>query len=217
MSSNFVSITEGSSVKTDVYGGYTESGRAEGNMAWMQDGTAEGLNFTGGWSTVGEASGNGVLIEGGTVDTWFINSGYSGGSDVSDNAVFIFGGDVTANGFGHGGIYGGYADGSGTASGNGVEISGADTVVTASEIVGGWSESGSVLDNDVVISGGTTEAVRVYGGRSEEGDVSWNWVSMISGTVDAPLLYGGLTEERQLRCVSSAERRRTATRMRIAF
>lgn len=48
VSSNFVSITEGSSVKTDVYGGYTGSGRAEGNMAWMEDGTAEGVNFTGG-------------------------------------------------------------------------------------------------------------------------------------------------------------------------
>ena len=194
VSSNFVSITEGSSIKTDVYGGYTGSGRAEGNMAWMEDGTAEGVNFTGGWSTVGEASGNGVLIEGGTVNTWFINGGYSGGSDVSDNAVFIFGGDVTAQLGGSGGIYGGYAYGSGTASGNGVEISGADTAVHASEIIGGWSEGGSVLDNDVVISGGTTEAVRVYGGRSKEGDVSWNWVSMISGTVDAPLLYGGSTE-----------------------
>lgn len=108
-----------------IYGGRTENGNASGNTVTVENSVVYDRVY-GGWSTAGEASGNGVLIEGCTVDTWFINGGYSGGSDVSDNAVFIFGGDVTAQLGGSGGIYGGYAYGSGTASGNGVEISGAD-------------------------------------------------------------------------------------------
>ena len=173
VSSNFVSITEGSSVKTDVYGGRSKEGTVAGNGVEISgaDTVVTASAIVGGWSESGSVLDNDVVISGGTTE-----------------AVRVYGGRSKE----------------GTVAGNGVEISGADTAVHASAIVGGWSESGSVLDNDVTIFGrnvtggfdseGNVTGTDVYGGRSKGGDVSWNWVSMISGTVDDPLLYGGLTE-----------------------
>ena len=200
-----------------VYGGYGAS--AEGNSILLNKGSDTELTVShvyhmiGGYATDGDASGNGVWIENSGVSVYgrpasgydptsYLAGGYAVGGTADGNWLVIVSstiektlaeGETNANlliagGWGQTGandnwVLLGDADGSGSRS-----------TVTGNDIYGGLTESGSALDNDVIISGGTTEAVRVYGGRSKEGDVSWNWVSMISGTVDAPLLYGGLTE-----------------------
>lgn len=210
-SDNKVEMTDSMSwgrVHGGLYGGLTESGNVTGNSVTVTNVILDGRNLTdvgngtdaiyGGRTENGDASGNTVTVENSVI----YDRGYGGWSEsgsVLDNDVVISGGTTEAVR-----VYGGRSE-EGTVAGNGVEISGADTVVTASAIVGGWSESGSVLDNDGTISGGNvtggfdsegnvTEADYVYGGQSKEGDVSCNWVSMINGTVGAYLLYGGVTE-----------------------
>lgn len=177
-----------------IYGGYTERGSASDNKIAAAHAdltlTEASKGLIGGWTDSGDAVSNEVQLSDSTLEANLLYGGGTKTGDARENTLRITGGtDVTVT----------YAIGgsteAGAASDNEITLEGDGTKLTADMLIGGWAaEGGSVLDNDVVISGGTTEAVRVYGGRSEGGDVFWNWVSMISGTVDAPLLYGGLTE-----------------------
>jgi len=146
---------------------------------------------------LGNVFSNIVTIEGGTVNKNGDNSAVYGGRNaggargsVSANKVIITGGFVNTD------VHGGYANGTGTVSGNSVTISGGTFSSGASattKVYGGRSEgSGAVSGNSVTISGGTfntgaSATTNVYGGYStnSSADVSANTVIINGGTVSA--------------------------------
>ncbi len=73
VSSNFVSITEGSSVKTDVYGGRSKEGTVAGNGVEISgaDTVVTASAIVGGWSESGSVLDNDVTISGGNVTGGF--------------------------------------------------------------------------------------------------------------------------------------------------
>ena len=137
------------------------------------------------WAPTQDISGNVVIIgSGGTSpdlgDRW-ISGGYSDTDAVSGNRVTMESGTVD-------GLYGG--KGGKSVKGNTVEISGKETTVKGG-VYGGFSTSNdsNVIENSVIISGGTVNA-DVYGGYSDGGGATGNTVTISGGTVNANV-YGG--------------------------
>ncbi|MBP3734988.1 MAG: autotransporter outer membrane beta-barrel domain-containing protein [Desulfovibrio sp.] len=103
VSGNTVRIEGGSTVTGSVYGGYTETGRAEGNFVYI-DGTVSG-GAEGGHTLSGDASGNIIVMEGGSVSER-LYGGYDDGTAVN-NTVTLYG---TAS-FAGSDLYGGRSGG----------------------------------------------------------------------------------------------------------
>lgn len=77
--------------------------------------------------------------------SWYVMGGYSTTDDVLNNQLNINGSINRAT------LYGGYADGTGTASGNTLTLN-TQSTVSFGQLGGGYSASGNVLNNKVVIT-----------------------------------------------------------------
>ena len=77
--------------------------------------------------------------------SWYVMGGYSTTDDVLNNQLNINGSINRAT------LYGGYADGNGTASGNTLTLN-TQSTVSFGQLGGGYSASGNVLNNKVVIT-----------------------------------------------------------------
>ena len=102
--------------------------------------------------------------------------------------------------------YGAWTDGGGIAAAdNTVNMRGGKVTAwntTSGELFGGYSESGLVTGNTVVISGGevlkfvvgnVSYGGHVYGGASSSGDVAFNRVHLSGGTIEGHV-FGGRSE-----------------------
>ena len=134
----------GGSVKGTVYGGWTDSGDARGNVISSGGDISKGAE--GGHTLSGNASGNRVIVEGGTIED-HLYGGYTESGDATGNEITVNGGTVNAE------IAGGYDDG--TATDNTVNLYDSASF-TGSDIYGGRS-GGSSSD---VFTGNT---FNVYG------------------------------------------------------
>ena len=198
---NKVSITTSkATIKSDVYGGYSDGGSVEKNSVTIEAGTfsecyIEGGSAYGGYAeehsaTVtggtfsdciirggsaydGYAEGNSVTITGGTFSDSEITGGYSKGGYAKGNSVTVTGGT-----FSDCYIEGEFSDGS-NAEGNSVTITGG---TFSGEIVGGCSDGGNAEGNSVTITGGTFSG-EITGGSSRGGNVKNNIIT-ISGSAD---------------------------------
>ena len=137
VSGNTVRIEGGSTVTGSVYGGYTETGRAEGNFVYI-DGTVRG-GAEGGHTLSGDASGNIIVMEGGSVSER-LYGGYTGDGSASSNSITVTAGRVQAA------VVGGYDDGTavnntvtlyGTASFAGSDLYGGRSGGTSSDVFTG--------------------------------------------------------------------------------
>ncbi len=217
---NSLTITDGTTVSPNhesstAYGGYTYSGNAESNSVTFEGASTLNGHIYGGYTDGGgNAMGNTVTIrEGAKADSYCsVNGGYiSNGGEVTNNSVTITNASV-------GKVFGGRAEGDGTASGNSVEIRTDATETTqswASSVAGGDSFNGNVGKNSVTIENarvngtveggfsfygnamGNTVTIRnnastgpVRGGYSNNGNVSGNTVMVESGS-NASSVYGG--------------------------
>lgn len=81
-------------------------------------------------------------------ESWYVAGGYSSTGDVRDNHLNINGSIKGAS------LHGGYADGSGAASGNVLTLN-TQSVVTFGNLYGGRSDTGSVLGNRIEILDGS--------------------------------------------------------------
>ena len=106
--------------------------------------------------------------------------------DLSGNAVVVNAPVSTISG----NVYGGVTTGSGNVSGNRVIFMDG----TASNLYGGYSDSGNASDNTVILSGGTIPSTsgRVYGGYSDSGHADNNSVTVTGGNM-AGAIYGGFS------------------------
>lgn len=77
--------------------------------------------------------------------SWYVMGGYSTTDDVLNNQLNVNGSINRAT------LYGGYADGTGTASGNTLTLN-TQSKVSFGQLAGGYSVSGNVRDNTVVIT-----------------------------------------------------------------
>ena len=142
-----------------VCGGYSDKGSATGNTVTITGGIvgtedSNGIVYGGlSWNGSGEVSGNTVTITGGTVGTEDSNGIVYGGcsnegsGEVSGNTVTITGGKVigvVCGGVGH----------TGTTN-NTVTITGGTVGddVSGGIVYGGFSDTGTVTDNTVALSG----------------------------------------------------------------
>ena len=116
-------------------------------------------------------SGN-ATINGNAEVTYAVYGGYSVGGEVYNNTVNISGGSVGA-------VFGGYS-GSGEVHHNTVNISG-DTVT--GNVHGGWSNIGEAYDNTVNISNGTVRGY-VFGGYIYYSGSVYDNEVIISGSAD---------------------------------
>ena len=137
VSGNTVRLEGGSTVTGSVYGGYTETGRAEGNFVYI-DGTVSG-GAEGGHTLSGDASGNIIVMEGGSVSER-LYGGYTEDGSASSNSITVTAGRVRAA------VVGGYDDGSavnntvtlyGTASFAGSDLYGGRSGGTSSDVFTG--------------------------------------------------------------------------------
>ena len=213
--SNSVNIS-GGTVSGGVYGGWSPSGSAAsnsvnisgdtlsidgntcggfandaGNAYYNQVNISTGtLNIVyGGRSKKGSTASNSVTISG---DSTEINSVYGGcvyhsssTGSASYNLVTINEGKINES------VYGGWANGSGDATSNSVNISGGN----AYAVYGGYAAgSGNAASNSVNISGDSTQIEgNIYGGvASSTGYANYNQVNISTGTLK--IVYGGYSK-----------------------
>ena len=190
------STTINSASITNVVGGHTNAGTANGNKIEIKsDFTSTGSKTViyVGHADRGEASGNKITIdEGATVKAYGIDGGNSGGStaDVVSQAnqnQVIIGGTVEVGLNVIGGSAAGSSTKSGTtANGNKVEVTATGSV--KGDIRGGYNVYGSADSNIVDVAGTITGTL--YGGYSNNlgggiGNANNNKVT-VSGTVNSP-------------------------------
>ena len=176
---NKVQVSGESIVKLTVYGGVSEytEGTASDNEVTVSDSAKLPSGITAGWSRNKDAKNNTVTIEGGTVQG-YINGGVATGA-ADNNRIIVNGGTVSSMQGGSGGS---------SATGNTVEINGGTVTDT---IFGGYSDSGSVSNNAVTITGGTVNSRWIYAGYTNSGTANNNIVNL-KGTSALPnvSLYG---------------------------
>ena len=159
--------TETATTNAEIYGGRSRFGNSTvGNTLTIENGAHQ--NAYG-----GKTEGSGTNLEEG---------------NSRDNTVLMKNGTVNNS------IYGGYTAGSGSATGNIVNISGG---TVSGGVYGGMSASGNATGNTVNITGGTVSGV-IRGGMSTSGSATGNTVTLGDGTHALPAaalanadLYGG--------------------------
>lgn len=91
-------------------------------------------------------TGEGIREE--PTGSWYVMGGYSTTDDVLNNQLNVIGSINRAT------LYGGRADGTGTASGNTLTLK-TQSKVSFGQLVGGYSVSGNVQDNQIVVAAGS--------------------------------------------------------------
>ena len=167
----------GGSVKGTVYGGWTDSGDARGNV--ISSGGVISKGAEGGHTLSGNASGNRVIVEGGTIED-HLYGGYTETGDATGNEITVNGGTV------QGQIAGGYTA-LGSATGNVITVKGG---TVNAEITGGYDD-GTATDNTVnLYDSASFTGSDIYGGRSggSSSDVFTGNTFNVYGQIDAASL-----------------------------
>ena len=167
----------GGSVKGTVYGGWTDSGDARGNVISSGGDISKGAE--GGHTLSGNASGNRVIVEGGTIED-HLYGGYTETGDATGNEITVNGGTV------QGQIAGGYTA-LGSATGNVITVKGG---TVNAEIAGGYDD-GTATDNTVTLyDQAIYTGSDLYGGRSggSSSDVFTGNTFNVYGQIDAASL-----------------------------
>ena len=167
----------GGSVKGTVYGGWTDSGDARGNVISSGGDISKGAE--GGHTLSGNASGNRVIVEGGTIED-HLYGGYTETGDATGNEITVNGGTV------QGQIAGGYTA-LGSATGNVITVKGG---TVNAEIAGGYDD-GTATDNTVnLYDSASFTGSDIYGGRSSgsSSDVFTGNTFNVYGQIDAASL-----------------------------
>lgn len=131
-------------------------------------------------------------------NSWYVMGGYSSTDDVLNNQLNVNGSINRAT------LYGGYADGTGTASGNTLTLN-TQSKVSFGQLGGGYSASGNVLNNKVVITASSQVVLDdqvAQGARTKGTDVVVTGNSVVveenasfdPGPRTAQALYGAYAE-----------------------
>ena len=186
----------GAKTDTATYNTVTVSGGSVGNIYGAYSSNSNG----------GVVDNNTVTLLGGTVtgDVYGAYGGAGGSNNVTLGAATTDGPKITGNVFAY--------DGTGITSGNKVTIAsgsvdgtvygGRADAVTSSTIAvnggtvkngiyGGYSTSGSSVDENVINLNDGTVSGNIYGGYSENGSVGSNVINLYSTDVSGASLYGG--------------------------
>ncbi len=164
-------------MKGTVYGGWTDSGDARGNVISSGGDISKGAE--GGHTLSGNASGNRVIVEGGTIED-HLYGGYTESGDATGNEITVNGGTV------QGQIAGGYTA-LGSATGNVITVKGG---TVNAEIAGGYDD-GTATDNTVTLyDSARFTGSDIYGGRSggSSSDVFTGNTFNVYGQIDAASL-----------------------------
>ncbi len=207
-SNNSVEITSGSindgayesaGGDINIMGAYTDAGKVTSNSVTISGGTigtaATGVTqIIGGYTSSGAATSNSVTISGGTLgnpntpmdeESDFLAGGFTEAGTASDNKLTITGGSLLGN-FA---LYGGY--GTTGSTGNSVTLA---SSLNGSEIIGGYTSSGTASGNTIDLTGGTISTSGIIaGGYTADGAATGNTINIkdnavLNGTMS---LYGG--------------------------
>lgn len=141
-------------------------------------------------------TGEGIREE--PTGSWYVMGGYSTTDDVLNNQLNVKGSINRAT------LYGGYADGTGTASGNTLTLN-TQSKVSFGQLGGGYSASGNVLNNKAVITASSQVVLNdqvAQGARTKGTDVVVTGNSVVveenasfdPGPRTAQALYGAYAE-----------------------
>ncbi|WP_277229050.1 autotransporter domain-containing protein [Phascolarctobacterium succinatutens] len=176
---NEVTINGGSVVTANVAGGVTVKGSSEGNTVRIIKSSA--ANVYGGKGDT-SSKGNSVEISEGTIS----NSVYGGYADNDNNSsaeknnVTISAGSKVS-----GSIYGGYAN----HNANENKVSFSNVAEVGESVFGGYSLKADSKNNEVTINGGSVVTANVAGGVTVKGSSEGNTVRIIKSS--AANVYGG--------------------------
>ncbi|MBR5486786.1 MAG: hypothetical protein IKV70_02285 [Phascolarctobacterium sp.] len=178
--------TSKATIKSDVYGGYSDGGSVEKNSVTIEAGTFSDCYIDGGCSEGSNAEENSVTVTGGTISGCIIRGGSAYGGYAKGNSVTVKDGT-----FSDYEMTGGEANG-GNAEGNSVTIAGG---TFQGYMSGGASFGGDATGNSVTITGGTFTDCEIVGGASFGGDATGNTIT-ISGSANlagASLIGGSVS------------------------
>ena len=184
---NTLTLSGGTTTAT-VAGGRSSGDASVSNNQVIMDGSANASVVAGGYiDGTGDAIGNSITISGTSViDDLAVGGSVNRGNGSAKDNVTTISGDANVAEAGGGNAL------NGTAQGNKLVINGG--TVTLGH--GGFSQTGSALQNTVEMSGGTVEN-QIIGGRSKSGtdpnavSVSDNQVTITGGTVKKDVIGGG--------------------------
>ncbi len=188
-------VTTGNSTDDIWMGRSTLGNTTSGNTLVIAGGSPR--DAYGGWTTgsgtknaeKSNSKANTLLLQEGSTRNVYGGFTDSAGGNSTGNSVTISGGTVKADSTGVGGkVYGGYVDGAGDATGNGVSITGGSMDSVYAGFVTG---SGSATGNRVSIASGNV-AGDVYGGYTVgSGKTTGNSID-IGGGQNAAIVGGAL-------------------------
>ena len=181
---NNVTISAGSVVMHNVYGGYAIQNANE-NKVSVTNASKVNRSVSGGYSEQGDSKKNEVTIEGAGVVTAYVAGGVAVAGISEGNKVNIAHSSVNKN------VYGGY--GAKDSIGNIISIT--DDSSVDKNVYGGFSFKGNSMDNTVTIDNSTVNE-NVYGGYTEnDGAISEkiqnNKVIFKNGAKIKGVVYGG--------------------------
>lgn len=180
---------------SSFYGGHADGkGDVTGNRVEMRDGTSRAANIYGGFTENGRASGNTVTVENGRIGgTWAggrVYAGYSQAGDVHKNVLEIRDGHIEGS---HTEVSAGYTK-NGDSTGNSLTISGGSIRRTDAYhfVSAGFSREGNALGNTLTVTGGALGA-EAYGGHVQtgHGDAADNRVEFSGSTSAVDKLTAG--------------------------
>lgn len=180
---------------SSFYGGHADGrGDVTGNRVEMRDGTSRAANIYGGFTENGRASGNTVTVENGRIGgTWAggrVYAGYSQAGDVHKNVLEIRDGHIEGS---HTEVSAGYTK-NGDSTGNSLTISGGGIRRTDAYhfVSAGFSREGNALGNTLTVTGGELGA-EAYGGHVQtgHGDAADNRVEFSGNTSAVDKLTAG--------------------------
>lgn len=182
---------------SSFYGGHADGkGDVTGNRVEMRDGTSRAANIYGGFTENGRASGNTVTVENGRIGgTWAggrVYAGYSQAGDVHKNVLEIRDGHIEGS---HTEVSAGYTK-NGDSTGNSLTISGGSIRRTDAYhfVSAGFSREGNALGNTLTVTGGELGA-EAYGGHVQtgHGDAADNRVEFSGSTSAVDKLTAGMS------------------------
>ena len=182
---------------SSFYGGHADGkGDVTGNRVEMRDGTSRAANIYGGFTENGRASGNTVTVENGRIGgTWAggrVYAGYSQAGDVHKNVLEIRDGHIEGS---HTEVSAGYTK-NGDSTGNSLTIRGGSIRRTDAYhfVSAGFSREGNALGNTLTVTGGELGA-EAYGGHVQtgHGDAADNRVEFSGSTSAVDKLTAGMS------------------------
>ena len=182
-SGNTEEITGGKTVKEDVIGAATDSGKAESNKANVSGNSEVTGNVIGAETTSGLLDKNEAIISGNSQINGNVTAGKTESGNAAANITKVENSMVTGN------AVGAVTD-TGVATGNEVNITGGSV---GGDVAGATSDSGTVSQKNQASVVNANVVGNVYGGKSTSGEVNTNIANVSGGTVNGSV-YGGMTD-----------------------